>query len=93
VAPSGSEECSEEIERMPPGEFDALVLRRVAERERQLADRAALRREHVERRSQEVICWPGGRICPVGRLGAWVGIATPGGEEWSSTPMGLVAAR
>jgi hypothetical protein len=66
-------ECFEEIGRMPPGEFDALVARRVAERERQLADRAALRREHVLRRSQEVIDWPEGRICPFGRLTeAWV---------------------
>ena len=55
-----------------PSEFDALVLRRVAERERQLAVRAALRREHVLRRSQEVISWPRGRTCPVGRLAeAW----------------------
>jgi hypothetical protein len=73
VAQAGSEECSEEIGRLPSGEFDALVLRRVGERERQLAERAALRREHVLRRVQEVICWPGGRSCPVGRLTeAWV---------------------
>jgi len=58
---------------MPPGEFDALVLRRVAERERQLADRTALRRVHVLRRSHEVVDWPVGRSCPLGRLAeAWV---------------------
>ena len=72
AAPPGPEQRSEEIGRIPPEEFDALVLRRVAERERQFAVRAALRREHVLRRSHEVISWPRGRTCPFGRLAeAW----------------------
>ena len=58
---------------MPSGEFEALVLRHVAEREGQLADRIALRRVHVERRSHEVVSWTAGQACPLGRLAeAWV---------------------
>lgn len=58
---------------MPGSDFDALVLRRMAERHRQLADRVALRVGHVERRGQEVMGWPLGRTCPIGRLAeAWV---------------------
>jgi len=73
AAAAEREECSEEIGRLPAGAFDAVVLWRVAECERRLADRTALRREHVLRRSQEVIVWPGGRTCPFGRLTeAWV---------------------
>ena len=68
ATPPEPQGCTEEIGRMPPGDFDALVTRRVRERERQLTDLAALRREHVLRRVQEVICWPGGRTCPFGRL-------------------------
>jgi hypothetical protein len=72
TTPAGSEQRSEEIRHMPPGDYEALVLRRVAERERRLAVRAAFRREHVLRRSREVISWPQGRTCPVGRLAeAW----------------------
>jgi hypothetical protein len=58
---------------MPPEEFDAVVLSRVAERERRFSESVALRREHVVRRSQEVIGWPAGRACPPGRLReAWL---------------------
>ena len=72
ATPPGAEQRIQEIGRIPPDEFEVLVLRRVADRERQLAVRAALRREHVLRRSQEVISWPRGRTCPVGRLAeAW----------------------
>ena len=72
ATPAGPKQRSEEIGRIPPEEFDTLVLRRVAERERQLAVRAALRREHVLRRSEEVVSWPRGRTCPGGRLAeAW----------------------
>jgi hypothetical protein len=71
--PPDRQERIEEIAPVPPGELDAVVLRRVAERERQLAERAALRLGHVVRRSQEVICWPRGRSCPFGRLTeAWI---------------------
>jgi hypothetical protein len=73
TAPPEPQGCTEEIGRMPPGEFDALVLRRVAEREGRFSDSVALRREHVVRRSQEVIGWPAGRACPLGRLReAWL---------------------
>jgi hypothetical protein len=70
--PSGPEQRGEEIGRLPPDEFEAMVLRRVGEREHQLAVRAAFRCEHVLRRSREVICWPRGCPCPIGRLAeAW----------------------
>jgi hypothetical protein len=73
VAPARQTACSEEIGCLPPGEFDAAVLRRVAERERRFSESVALRREHVVRRSQEVIDWPRGRTCPLGRLKeAWL---------------------
>ena len=50
-----------------------MVLGRVAERERRFSESVALRREHVVRRSQEVIGWPDGRACPLGRLReAWL---------------------
>jgi hypothetical protein len=73
ATPPDRQERIEEIALMSPGELDALVLRRVAQRERQLAERAALRLGHVIRRSQEVVCWPRGRSCPFGRLTeAWI---------------------
>jgi hypothetical protein len=73
AAPAAPKECSEEIGRVPSGEFDVAVLRRVAERERGFSESVALRREHVARRSQELIDWPRGRTCPLGRLKeAWL---------------------
>ena len=73
AAQTPPEECSAEIGLLPSGDFDAVVVRRIAERHRQLADRAALRVGHVERRSQELILWPRGRTWPIGRLAeAWV---------------------
>jgi hypothetical protein len=73
ATPADRQERNEEIAPMSAGELDALVLRRVARRERQVAERKALRLEHVVRRSQEVICWPQGRGCPFGRLTeAWI---------------------
>jgi len=47
ATPPGPEQRIQEIGRMQPEEFEVLVLRRVADRERQLAVRTALRREHV----------------------------------------------
>jgi hypothetical protein len=65
--------CSEEIGRLPPGDFDALVLRRVAARERQAAWRASVIRSQASRRAAEVRAWSAGRPCPLGRLReAWV---------------------
>jgi hypothetical protein len=73
AAPPAPKECSDKIGRLPPGEFDVAVVRRVAERERRFSESVALRREHVVRRSQEVIDWPRGRACPLGRLmEAWL---------------------
>jgi hypothetical protein len=73
AAPSPPDECGEEIRPVPPGGFDAVVLRRVAERERRFSESVALRRAHVLRRSQEVVDWPAGRACPLGRLReAWL---------------------
>jgi hypothetical protein len=72
TTPPAPEQRSGEIGRRSPEEFEAWVLRRVSERESQLAVRAAIRREHVLQRSREVNRWPQGRLCPIGRLAeAW----------------------
>jgi hypothetical protein len=99
VAPAQHTECSEEIGRLAPDEFDAMVLRRAAERERRFSESVALRREHVVRRSQEVIRWPAGRACPLGRLReAWLthrhgaDVAAAHGTRLAG-PSGVVLAR
>jgi hypothetical protein len=66
-------ERSEETGRVPPGDFDALVLRRVAARERKAAWRASAIRAQASQRAADVTAWPAGRACPLGRLReAWV---------------------
>jgi hypothetical protein len=66
-------ESSEEIGRLPPGDFDALVLRRVAARQRQAAWRTSEIRVQASQRAADVRAWPAGRACPLGRLReAWV---------------------
>ncbi len=68
-----SKEPSEEIERLPPGDFDALVRRRVAARAHQQAWRASAIRAQASHRAAEVRAWPAGRTRPLGRLReAWV---------------------
>jgi hypothetical protein len=70
--PAATKERIEEIGRWSREDFEAFVLRRVAERESLLAARAAIRRVHVLRRTQELNSWPQGRSCPIGRLAeAW----------------------
>jgi hypothetical protein len=73
AARPASKECSEEIGRLSPGDFDALVLERVAARERQAASRASVIRVQASQRAADVRAWPMGRACPLGRLReAWV---------------------
>jgi hypothetical protein len=73
VTPAWRKECSEEIGSGPPERFDALVRRRVAARQAQLAGLIAMRREHAASRVDAVVAWPVGQACPVGRLReAWV---------------------
>ena len=68
-----SKECSEEIGRLPPDDFDALVRRRVAARAQQQVWRASAIRAQASQRAGEVRAWPAGRACPLGRLReAWV---------------------
>jgi hypothetical protein len=68
-----SKECSEGIERLSPGDFDALVLRRVEARELQAAWRASEIRVQASQRAADVRAWPTDRACPLGRLReAWV---------------------
>jgi hypothetical protein len=59
--------------REPHVAFDALVARRLVERRDQVRQRTALQRTHAERRIAQVLAWPAGRRCPLGRLReAWV---------------------
>jgi len=72
---------TEAIGSMSPEDFSALVERRVAARRRALAARAELLAPQVAARVREVLGWPAGRVCPLGRLReAWVahrsGLAT-----------------
>jgi hypothetical protein len=74
AAPPRPEECIEEI---GPGQLARLdvdvVTRRVQVRAAQMAWRIALRRRHAARRVRDVVGWPTGRACPLGRLReAWV---------------------
>lgn len=58
---------------MPREDLDVLIERRVAARERALAARARLLEPQIAARVHEVLVWPAGRVCPLGRLGeAWV---------------------
>jgi hypothetical protein len=74
AAPPRPEECTEEIGPEPRGQLDVdVVTRRVQARATQTAWPIALRREHAARRVAEVLGWPAGRACPLGRLReAWV---------------------
>jgi hypothetical protein len=64
---------SEESADLSREEFDALVARRVAEREQAMAWRTATLRAQVSERAAMVRVWPAGTRCPLGRLReAWV---------------------
>jgi hypothetical protein len=64
---------AEGIASMSREDFDALVERRVAARERALAERDGLLRSQIAARVRDVVAWPAGRVCPLGRLReAWV---------------------
>jgi hypothetical protein len=75
--PANGNECIEEIARLPRADFDALVDRRLAARSRPRCDE--LRRSHASARVAEVMRWPLGRVCPLGRLR----------EAWAAQRCGL----
>ena len=58
----------EGIARLSREDFDALVARRVAEREQQMAWRTATLRAQVSDARARVRAWPAGTTCPLGRL-------------------------
>jgi hypothetical protein len=100
VTPARRKECTEEIGFGPPERFDALVRRRVAARQAQLARLIALRREHAANRVDAVVAWPIGQACPVGRLReAWVayrhglGAVAEGGSVAAGAQSPAVALR
>jgi hypothetical protein len=73
VAATASTMGSEDEGPMSPEDFDALVARRLEPRERALATRAALLMPQAAARVGEVLAWPVGCVCPLGRLReAWV---------------------
>jgi hypothetical protein len=73
VAATARTAGTEGIESMSPDDFDALVERRLAARRRALAARAELLAPQIAARVREVLAWPVGAVCPLGRLReAWV---------------------
>jgi hypothetical protein len=72
AVPACPKERTEEIGSGSLEAFDAIVRRRVAARAAEVW-RTTLRREHAARRVREVVGWPVGQACPVGRLReSWV---------------------
>lgn len=64
---------TEEVGRLSPAEFDALVSERLAAHRARVAWRSAAIREQASFRVGAVLAWPTGRRCPLGRLReAWV---------------------
>ena len=73
LAPAAQTAGIEELMRLSPAELDAVIGERVAARERALAWRTETLRDQAAARVREVIAWPVGRVCPLGRLReAWV---------------------
>jgi hypothetical protein len=100
VTPARRKACSEEIGSGPPDGFDALVWRGVAARQAELVWRTGLRREHAARRVRELLVWPVGHACPIGRLReAWVvyrhslDAVAEGGSVAAGARSGAVARR
>lgn len=72
-APAAPTAGTEEVGRLSPGEFDALVAERLAAHRAAVAQRSAVLREQASARIAAVVAWPAGRPCPLGRLReAWV---------------------
>ncbi|MDA0139453.1 hypothetical protein [Solirubrobacter deserti] len=64
---------TEEVGRISPGEFNALVNERLAAHRARVAWRSAAIRVQASARVAAVLAWPDGRSCPLGRLReAWV---------------------
>jgi hypothetical protein len=76
--PTNVNDCTEEIARLSVDEFDALVVRLLATRARSNVIEE-LHRAALAARVAEVIRWPVGRICPVGRIR----------EAWATQRYGL----
>ena len=65
--------CIERIAPVSLDELDAVVVRRIAEREQRSRWRTAAISAQAAARSAELLAWPVGRVCPLGRLReAWV---------------------
>jgi hypothetical protein len=72
-APAARTAGTEEVRRLSPSEFDALVAERLASHRAAVAERSALLRKQASARIAAVVAWPVGRQCPSGRLReAWV---------------------
>lgn len=71
-------DCAEEVRRLSREDFDALVARLLTVRAAP-PWRASLRRTQASARVAEVLRWPAGRVCPLGRLR----------EAWAAQRYGL----